>query len=73
MIIGMAMMFNMVICNLVNPIRIQTTPITSRIITNIIFRMFLKSTNNRRTITQHQDKTVVIEAAYLKVMAVDIN
>ena len=67
MIIGMAMMFNMVICNLVNPIRIriQTTPITSRIITNIIFRMFLKSTNNRRTITQHQDKTVVIEAAYL--------
>ena len=69
----MAMMFNMVICNLVNPIRIQTTPITSRIITNIIFRMFLKSTNNRRTITQHQDKTVVIEAAYLKVMAVDIN
>ena len=69
----MAMMFNMVICNLVNPIRIQTTPITSRIITNIIFRMFLKSTNNRRTITQYQDKTVVIEAAYLKVMAVDIN
>ena len=73
MIIGMAMMFNMVICNLVNPIRIQPTPITSRIITNITFRMFLKSTNNRRTITQHQDKTVVIEAAYLKVMVVDIN